>query len=218
MYSYNSEKFYGMAGAGLNYDRSRFADVTEESTQPWVDLSLQYSFNSSHSANIEFHHMTSIPSSSYRSAAIIQSNPFMSYTGNPAIRPYKSYDLGASYLWMPSNKFRLSVYGNAWIVDDRYAYVYEASATGILRTIQQPMGSYAQGSYGVSAMLLLLDNKLQINGQAGQTIAHNARPTTGQSHTSTTRPRHSTTSTTGTSASSTYQTRHTPTDVWWEHG
>lgn len=176
MYSYNSEKFYGMAGAGLNYDRSRFADVTEESTQPWVDLSLQYSFNSSHSANIEFHHMTSIPSSSYRSAAIIQSNPFMSYTGNPAIRPYKSYDLGASYLWMPSNKFRLSVYGNAWIVDDRYAYVYEASATGILRTIQQPMGSYAQGSYGVSAMLLLLDNKLQINGQAGQTIAHNGAP------------------------------------------
>lgn len=165
-----------MAGIGFNYDHSKFADIVEQSTEPWADLSLQYAFNSKNSINAEFHYSTSVPASSYRSTAIVQSNPLMSYTGNPALKPYKSFDFGASYLWMPSNKFSFSVYGNAWIVKDRYAYVYEASSTGILRTIQQPMGNYSQGSYGISAMLRLLGNSLQINGQIGQRIAHNAEP------------------------------------------
>lgn len=89
--------------------------------------------------------MKSIPSSSYRSAAVIQSNPLMSYTGNPDLVPYGSYDAGVNYSFMPNGKFSLSAFASTWIVDDRYVYDYVPTANGILRTIRQPGGGYSQG-------------------------------------------------------------------------
>lgn len=87
-YSFSSDKSYGTAGAGFTYDRSKMGDVTETDTQPWVDLSVQYAFDNKNSISAEFHHMNAMPSLSYRSSAVIRSNPLMSYTGNPNLAPY----------------------------------------------------------------------------------------------------------------------------------
>ncbi len=100
----------------------------------------------------------------------------MSYTGNPALVPFKSYDVGASYVFIPSNKFNISVHGSAWIVRDRYVYDYEAGPAGILRTIKQPMGSYAQGRYGVYGSARLLNRKLQLSASVTNYLAHNGAP------------------------------------------
>lgn len=175
-YSFYSDKFYGMAGVGFTYDRSKMGDVTEKKTQPWTDLSLQYSFNNKNSVSAEFHFMSTTPPLSFRSPAVIQSNPLMSYTGNPNLTPYKSYDFGVSYQWLPSNKFSLSVFGSGFVATNRYAYVYEASAEGIVRTVQQPMGDFIQGSYGVNGTARLLNGNLQINGQLAHLIAKSDKP------------------------------------------
>ncbi|MDE6271138.1 MAG: hypothetical protein K2M12_09840, partial [Muribaculaceae bacterium] len=101
LYNYSNEHFNGLIGGGFNYDRSRFGGKAEHSTQPWVDLSLQYSISDKHSAGLEFHHSAWAPASSFRSTAVIQSNPLLSYTGNPDLKPEKSYDLGLRYVGMP---------------------------------------------------------------------------------------------------------------------
>lgn len=175
-YSCSSSKFYGMIGIGLTYDHTKYNSISENETQPWADLSLQYAFSNKNSISAEFHHMSALPSLSYRSSSIIQSNPLMRYTGNPDLSPYKSYDFGISYLWLPHNKLSLSIFGSGYIAIDRFAYVYEASSDGILRTIQQPLGNYCQGCYGVNGTLRLLDGNLQISGQLAHLIVKSGEP------------------------------------------
>lgn len=175
-YTLSRGKFYGNAGLGLHYDRAAYADVKEHSTAPWADLSLQYAFSPRHSVMTDFHFHRSIPSPNYRSAAVIQADPLMSYTGNPALKPYFSYDISARYTFIPSRKFSASVYGWAWIVNDRYAYDYVASASGVLRTIVQPAGGYAQGQYGINMSTRLISDNLSIGATLFHDLAHNGAP------------------------------------------
>lgn len=175
-YNYTSEKLYGTAGVGFTYDGSKSDGESEHNTHPWVDFSLQYAFNDKNSFNAEFHHMTAMPALSYRSPAIVQSNPLMSYTGNPNLKPYKCYDFGISYQWMPNNSLSLSAFGIGFVATNCFAYVYEASPSGILRTVQQPVGRFAQGSYGLRGTARFFGGNLQISGQLAHMIVANGQP------------------------------------------
>ena len=175
-YNYTSDRFYGSVGAGFSYDRTKTGDTTENEMYPWTDLSAQYSFNDKNSLNAEFHYSSQIPELSLRSAAVIQSNPLMRYTGNPNLKPYRSYDFGVSYQWLPTYKFVLSAFASGFMATNRFAYVYEADADGILRTVQQPMGKYVECRYGITGTARLLDANLQINGQLAHYIVRNEEP------------------------------------------
>lgn len=175
-YSISKGKFYGMVGFGYHWDRQKYLDYKEDSGAPWIDFSLQYSPNDRHSVRGEFHHKKSIPSSSYRSSAIIQSNPLMSYTGNPNLVSYGSYDAGLNYTFIPNNTFSLSAFASTWIVDNRYVYDYVPTETGILRTIKQPGGGYSQWTYGAYATLRLFDRKLRLTAQLTGSSVHNETP------------------------------------------
>lgn len=175
-YSLTKGKVYGMVGFGYDWDRQEYLDRKENAAAPWIDFSLQYSPNDHHSVRGEFHHMKSIPSSSYRSAAVIQSNPLMSYTGNPNLVSDGSYDAGVNYSFIPNNKFSFSAFATTWIVDNRYVYDYQPTETGILRTIKQPGGSYSQWNYGVYGTARLFDRKLQLTAQLNAKSVHNGEP------------------------------------------
>lgn len=175
-YSLTKNKIYGMVGFGYHWDRQEYLDYKDDSAAPWIDFSLQYSPNDRHSVRGEFHHMKSIPSSSYRSSAIIQSNPLMSYTGNPNLVSYSSYDAGLNYSFIPNNILSLSAFASTWIVDNRYVYDYVPTETGILRTIRQPGGGYSQWTYGAYATLRLFDRKLQLTAQLTGRSVHNGEP------------------------------------------
>lgn len=175
-YNYKNDTFNGLLGGGFNYDHSRYNNEKEHSIQPWIDASIQYSFNNKNSFNTEFHYSTWNPASSYRSTAMIMSNPLLSYTGNPDLKPYRNYDLTLRYVWMPDNKWNMAVFGTGWIVKDRFAYVYEPSSTGIIRTIRQDIGNYIQWYYGVTGTVRLLKNSLMVNGQISHRIVRNGMP------------------------------------------
>ncbi len=175
-YSLSIGKFYAMAGIGYHWNRHEYLDYSDNSAAPWIDLSIQYAPNNQHSVRGEFHHMKSIPSSSFRSSAIIQSNPLMSYTGNPNLVPFGSYDVGLNYSYIPNNKFNISAFASTWIVDDRYVYDYQPTATGIMRTIRQPGGAYSQWTYGASGTVRLLDSNLQLTAMIYATSVHNGEP------------------------------------------
>lgn len=175
-YSISRGKIYAMAGVGYLWDRQKYLDDAHDSAAPWVDFALQYSPNDNHSLRTEFHHMKSIPSSSYRSAVVIQSDPLISYTGNPDLESYGSYDIGISYSYIPTNTFSLSAYASTWIVDNRYVYDYTPTSTGILRTITQPGGGFSQWFYGANATLRLFNRTLHLTAQIGGTSVHNGDP------------------------------------------
>ncbi len=175
-YNVSIGNFYGLTGFGWDWDKLKFADMTDNPSSPWIDLSLQYGFKDKHSLSTTFHYSTWAPSPSYKSENIIQSTPLMRYTGNPNLVPSKSYDIDFRYTWLPNNNYNLSAFGWVWIVGDRYVYDYEATPTGILRTIKQPLGSYAQGEYGVSGTLRFLKRTLMFSGQVAQRLNHNGAP------------------------------------------
>lgn len=175
--NFKNDKFNGLIGGGFNYDRSKFGDTSNHSTQPWMDASVQYSFNGRNSISADFHHATWTLASSYRSTAVIQSNPLFSYTGNPDVSPYKSYDLSLRYVYMPDNRFNFAAFGNSGLITDRYAYVYMASPDGVLRTIRQKgVGNFYELLYGVQGTARLLGNSLMVNGQVAHRIVRNGAP------------------------------------------
>lgn len=175
-YSLSKGNVYGLVGFGFHWDRQEYLDHRENSAAPWIDFSLQYSPNDHHYVGGEFHHMKSIPSSSYRSVAVIQSNPLMSYTGNPDLVSYGSYDADVNYSFIPNNTFSISAFASTWIVDDRYVYDYVPAENGIMRTIKQPGGGYSQWNYGVYASLSLFNRKLQLTAQLNARSVHNGEP------------------------------------------
>ncbi len=175
-YNITVGNFYGTTGFGWDWDRLQFGDMIDRPSSPWFDLSLQYGFREKHSVSTTFHYSSWQPSPSYKSENIIQSTPLMSYTGNPNLVPSKSYDIDLRYTWLPNNDYSFSAFAWAWIVGNRYAYDYEATSTGVLRTIKQPMGNFAQGKYGISGTLRFFDRKLMLTGQVGQVLNYNGYP------------------------------------------
>lgn len=175
-YSYDNSKFYGTIGIGLDWDRSEYGPIKENSSAPWFDISLQYAFSPKNSLSADFSYKKSIPFSSDRSSAVIQAYPLMSYTGNPGLVPFNSYSVSANYSFIPNNRFSFSAFGYAWFVSNRYVFDYEASATGILRTIKQPMGNYAQWKYGVQGTARLFDNSLSISASLYMDQQRNGEP------------------------------------------
>lgn len=175
-YNVSVGNFYGSTGFGWDWEKMQFGDFSDNPSAPWFDLSLQYGFKEKHSVSTTFHYSTWSPSASYKSTNIIQSTPFLKYTGNPSLVPFKSYDIDLRYTWLPNNNCSLSAFGWAWIVDNRYAFDYEATSTDVVRTIKQPMGSYAQGKYGITGTLYFLNRTLVFTGQVGHVLNHNGVP------------------------------------------
>lgn len=169
-------KLYGTANFAWDWDRLQFGDMIDRPSTPKASISLQYAPNDNHSLALSASYESWLPSPSYKSDKIIESTPLMKYTGNPNLVPSKSYDFDFTYTWIPNNNFSLSAFAWAWFVGDRYVYDYEPSSTGILRTIRQPMGSFAQGTYGINGSAKFFDRSLVLSGRVGQLLNHNGIP------------------------------------------
>ncbi len=169
-------KVYGNASFAWDWDRLQFGDMVDKPSTPKASLSVQYSPDDRNSLTLSAGYDSWLPSPSFKSDKIIESTPLMKYTGNPNLVPSKSYDFDFTYTWVPNNNFNLSAFAWAWIVGDRYVYDYEASSTGILRTIKQPMGSFAQGTYGVNGSAMFLNRSLVFSGRIGHLLNHNGIP------------------------------------------
>lgn len=176
MYNYSNERFSGEINVGYIWSRSKAGDVRESQSSPSVELSLQYSPNNHHSLTFSTHYFVSNIPGSYRSSAVIQGSPMMSYTGNPALTYQKNTSASLGYTWLPNNTFNFSAYGNFWNVGNRYCYSYESTPSGIVRTIAQPAGSYTNVSAGAYGVARLLQNKLQLVAQLSYNFTHDGKP------------------------------------------
>lgn len=175
-YSIGKDNFYGMAGFGYDWDQLEFGEIEDHKVSPWADLSLSLLIKKRHSLALTFHYSTWQPSPSYKSGNIIIASPFLKYTGNPNLSPSKSYDIGIDYTWRPNNRFNMAAFAYGWFKGDRYAFDYEPTSDGILRTIKQPIGSFANIKYGVNATAKFLDNNLDLTAQIARIQNYDGKP------------------------------------------
>lgn len=175
-YELSINKVRGHIGFGWDWDRLQFGPSVDRRNAPSFDVSIQYSPNRRHSLSAIFQYESWLPSPNFKSDQVITASPFLKYTGNPNLFPAKSYDFEFSYTWIPNNNYSLATYAWGWIVRDRYAYDYEADGNGVIRTIKQPMGSYAQGRYGIKGTARFFDRSLVLTGNLSQLFNHNGKP------------------------------------------
>lgn len=175
-YEISFRNIRGHLGIGWDWDKLQFGSMIDRRDDPTFDLSLQFTPTRKHSLSAIFQYESWLPSPNFKSDQIIEASPFLKYTGNPNLFQAKSYDFDFSYTWIPNNNYNLSAYAWGWIVKDRYAYDYEADGNGVIRTIKQPMGSYAQGMYGIKGTARFLDRSLVFTGNLSQLFNHNGRP------------------------------------------
>ena len=175
-YELSVRNLRGHVGFGWDWDRLQFGSIVDCRNAPSFDVSIQFTPNRKQSLSAIFQYESWLPSPNFKSDQIITASPFLKYTGNPNLFPAKSYDFDFSYTWIPNNNYNISAYAWGWIVKDRYAYDYEADVNGVIRTIKQPMGSYAQGMYGIKGTARLLDRSLVLTGNLSQLFNHNGRP------------------------------------------
>ncbi|MBD5356827.1 MAG: hypothetical protein HDR88_07465 [Bacteroides sp.] len=175
-YNFTLIKFSASFGIGCNWLATRLNDNISDSNYPYVDASVRYIPNKRNYFGVVFHYSVWPPSSNYKSENIINVSPFLWHTGNPILKSHRSYDIGVNYTFISSNKFNMTSFANTWIVGNRAAFVYEATPDGILRTIQQPIGTFRHYNYGINTSINLLDSKLYISGQLAQLYVQNGRP------------------------------------------
>lgn len=175
-YDINAGKVYAAASFAWDWDRLQFGEMIDKPSTPKANVSLQYAPDDHNSMSLSASYESWLPSPSYKSDVVIEATPFLKYTGNPNLFPAKSYDFDFTYTWIPNNNYSLSAFAWGWIVGDRYVYDYEATSTGILRTIKQPMGSFAQCSYGINGTARFLDRSLVFSERIGHLLNHNGRP------------------------------------------
>ena len=169
-------KFYGYINTGWVWLKSSFSNSKDITSFPWCNTSLQYAFSKKHSLSAEFHFSNWPPSPNYKSENVIHSTPLMYYTGNPNLVPFKSFDYYLRYTWLPERNYSFSIFAQAWNVKDRYVYSYEPYGNGLIRSIRQPLGTYVQGSYGLSTTLRFLNRSLVFTGSINNLLNHNGKP------------------------------------------
>ncbi len=169
-------KVYASANFAWDWDRLQFGDMVDHPSTPKATLSVQYAPSTHSSLSVSAIYESWLPSPSFKSDKVIEATPLLKYTGNPNLVPSKSYDFDISYTWIPNNNFNLGAFAWGWIVGDRYVYDYEASSTGILRTIKQPMGTYAKYNYGLTGTARFFDRSLVFSGRVGHLLNHNGKP------------------------------------------
>ena len=175
-YNISIRNLYGSASFAWDWDRLQFGDMTDCPSTPKASVSSQYSPDIHNSFSLSASYMSWLPSPSFKSDKVIEAHPFMKYTGNPNLVRSENYNIDFSYTWIPNNNFNLSAFAWAWFVAHRYVYDYEATAEGVIRTIKQPMGSFAQGTYGITGSAKFLDRSLVFSGRIGQLLTHNGIP------------------------------------------
>lgn len=175
-YSFADKKISASLGIGWNWLSTKLNRNEAISDYPYIDASLRFVPNRKNSFGSVFHYSVWPPSSNYKSENIIQISPFLWLTGNPLLKSHRSYDIGINYTFMPTNKFNMTIFANSWLVGNRAAFVYEATPIGIIRTIQQPIGSFSHYNYGINVSTNHLDGKLYLSGRLEQLLVHNGRP------------------------------------------
>ncbi|MDE6717942.1 MAG: outer membrane beta-barrel family protein [Muribaculaceae bacterium] len=175
-YNFSTEKLSASFGIGWNRLSTCLNDNISDSHYPYADASVSYVPNNKNSLSGVFHYSVWPPSSNYKSENIIHVSPFLWHTGNPMLKSHGSYDIGIDYTFIPSNRFNMTLFANAWLVGNRAAFVYEASPDGILRTVQQPVGNFRHYNYGINASTNLLDGNFYLSGQLAQLYVQNGEP------------------------------------------
>lgn len=123
-YNYNNEKTYFGIQAGVEWNGHRVNGLKKYDTAPYANTNFAYAFNKKNRVNFFAQYCMCSTTSSALAPITIRQNEFLYKEGNPEAKQYNLFDCNLSYIWLPTNMFNVSVFGNYTGYYDRPLQVY----------------------------------------------------------------------------------------------
>ncbi len=170
-YNFQTQKISVNLDAGFAWENSDINGKTNSDTYPFTHINVRYVLNQKNSFSAYFQYATSSPGISGKSSDLLRENELMFITGNPLLENCRHTTWDLAYTWMPSNTFGMSVYGSYFGLYDRQLIVYTPYEAGkaLLRSYIND-GNYINGEIGLAANWKLLNGKLQLYVNTGQSF------------------------------------------------
>ena len=151
------------ADAGVLWEQSNINGIKNYDTYPYSHINIRYTPNNKNAFSAYFQYANNTPGIDAKASDLLRDNEYMYITGNPLLDNSRHITLNLAYTWLPSNIFGMSAFGNYFTLINRQMTAYEAYDNGqaLLRTYLNN-GNYTQSEIGLSAILKLFDNSLQL--------------------------------------------------------
>lgn len=160
-YTHRQDKWTAGGLIGWVYGYTNLTGVRKTESFPRGDLSGTYSPDRKNQLEIRYAFGKNVPDTYLRSPNMLQQDELMWYAGTPKLDNSWHQNITFSYTWLPNKVWRLNVYGNCFIEDNRVVPVYTPTGPeGTMLRKYQNNGNYRYATLGINGTASFLNGKL----------------------------------------------------------
>lgn len=111
------------------WQTNRISGFKASDSSPQINFFISYAPNGKHQVRGTFFFGKEIPSASQKSPNLLRQDELIYYCGNPDLKDYTRINANASYVYIPSNSWQMSLDGFINIINDQCVPVYLPDAT-----------------------------------------------------------------------------------------
>lgn len=146
------------------YGNTDLSGIKTGVSTPQIDLSATFSPNRKNQFELRYLLRQNVAETYQKSPTMLRQNELLWYAGTPDLSNTWYQNINMSYTWIPSGKWRFSLFGNCDMENDRVVSIYSpAGPEGTMLRKYMNDGNYQKYTIGVNGTSILLDRTLYIS-------------------------------------------------------
>ena len=160
-YDFESDNWGAHLNAAWTWQTNTISDYRRQSSYPKIDAELTYSPSANTQLLASYGYYESFPEASATSPVRLRQDELLSYTGNPALRNSPTHEIALQSMWLPSNKWQLTLTAFHYRISHRRVSEYSPDGPdGTMLRYYTNNGNYQNTMIGLNATSRLFGGKL----------------------------------------------------------